>query len=334
MMRRIARPLKRLLLTLPAEGARRLLLPIRQAAQSGYAACHRRICKTLAPKLGVLWQYPPRPMRAPPAYRCQLPKPAPVISVVTPSYNHAPFLERTMQSVLDQGYPGLEYIVQDGASKDETPAILERYRARLKHCQSCRDNGQADAINRGFRHATGDILAYLNSDDLLLPGALAYVADYFRRHPDVDVLYGHRIIVDRDDQEIGRWVLPPHEGEILSWGDYVPQETLFWRRRIWDAVGGNLDETFQFALDWDLLLRFRDAGARFARVPRFLGAFRVHPQQKTSANMEDIGYKEMKRLRLRCHGREVSDAEVMEHIKPYLRRHVVHRFLRVVGLGG
>src|SRR5262249_47748856 len=151
--------------------------------------------------------------------------PAPVISVVTPSYNHARFLERTMRSVLDQGYPRLEYIVQDGASRDGTAALLERCRGALAHCESCPDSGQANAINRGFRHATGEILAYLNSDDLLLPGSLAYVANFFRRHPEVDVIYGHRVIVNEHDLEVGRWLLPPHDDEVLSWGDYVPQET-------------------------------------------------------------------------------------------------------------
>ena len=144
------------------------------------------------------------------------------------------------------------------------------------------------------------------------------------------MLYGHRIIIDQDDREVGRWVLPPHEDEILSWADYVPQETLFWRRHIWESVGGGLDESFQFALDWDLLLRFRDAGARFARLPRFLGAFRVHPQQKTSAWMADLGNREMGRLRKRCHGREVTEEEIQQHVRPYLRKHVVHRLLGLI----
>src|SRR5262249_36979350 len=191
-----------------------------------------------------------------------------------------PFLERTLKSVLGQGYPRLEYIVQDGGSTDETAEVLERYRGLLHHCESAPDRGQAHAINLGFGHGTGEILAYLNSDDLLLPGTLHYVAHYFATHPEVDAVYGHRVLIDENDAEVGRWVLPPHNDALLSWADYVPQETLFWRRRIWDKVGASLDETFQFALDWDLLIRFRDAGARFVRLPRFLGGFRVHAQQK------------------------------------------------------
>ena len=291
-----------------------------------------RLRLTVGPWLGVLHQHRPRPVRLPRPFRGPLPWPAPVISVVTPSFNQAPFLGRTVESVLGQGYPRLEYIVQDGGSTDGTAALLRGYRGRLAHCESRRDNGQADALNRGFRRATGEVLAYLNSDDLLLPGALAYVAAYFRRHPEVDVVYGHRIVIDPEDREVGRWVLPPHDDDVLSWCDFVPQETLFWRRGIWEAAGGALDESFRFALDWELLLRFRAAGARFARLPRFLGAFRVHPAQKTSAWLEGVGRREMGRLRRRCHGRDVTDDEVSRQVEPYLRRHIVHHQLYRGGL--
>jgi len=164
-------------------------------------------------------------------------------------------------------------------------------------------------------------MAWLNSDDILFPGALAYVADYFARHPDVDVIYGHRILIDENDRQIGRWLLPRHDDNVLSWADYVPQETLFWRRRIWDKVGGKVDESFRFALDWDLLIRFRDAGARFARLPRFLGGFRIHAAQKTSAAISDIGFEEMDRIRQRVLGRVPSRTEVQKAVMPYLLRH-------------
>ena len=121
------------------------------------------------------------------------------------------------------------------------------------------------------------------------------------RHPKVDVIYGHRIIIDGHDGEIGRWILPRHDRATLEWIDYVPQETLFFRRRAWTAVGG-LDPSFQFALDWDLLARFQQAGARIVRVPYFLGCFRVHSEQKTSAHIHTTGHEEMTRIRTRIHG--------------------------------
>jgi hypothetical protein len=107
---------------------------------------------------------------------------------------------------------------------------------------------------------------------------------------------------------------------------------LFWRRAIWEKVGAKFDETLQFAMDWDLLLRFRDAGARFARAPRFLGAFRIHPAQKTSARMRETGAREMTRLRQRIHGQPVAPAEIIRGIRPYLLRHVLYRRLYTLGL--
>jgi glycosyltransferase involved in cell wall biosynthesis len=281
----------------------------------------------------VLDQYPPRPLRVPSTYAEQpdLRQP-PLITLVTPSFGQAAFLERTLLSVLGQDSPRLEYVVQDGGSRDGSAAILERYRERLARCVSAPDRGQAHALNLGFSGTTGELMGYLNSDDLLLPGALHEVAAAFARHPEVDVVYGHRIVIDEEDREIGRWVLPIHDDDVLSWADYVPQETLFWRRRIWERAGARVDESFRFALDWDLLLRFRDAGARFLRLPRFLGCFRVHAAQKTSAQMEAVGVAEMARLRERCHGRPVVGAEIHQHLRSYLGRHLVLHKLYRLGL--
>jgi glycosyltransferase involved in cell wall biosynthesis len=285
------------------------------------------------PALGALRQYPPRPLDVPPHYNRTAPPPAPpAFSLVTPSLNQGHFLERTLQSVLGQHYPRLQYTVQDGGSSDETLSILARYGGRLDHWESAPDRGQAHALNLGFRRARGDVLAYLNADDLLLPGALAHVVGYFDAHPEVDAVYGHRVLIDEDDREVGRWVLPPHDDGALLWRDYVPQETLFWRRRIWERVGACLDETFDFALDWELLLRFRAAGARFARLPRFLGAFRVHGRQKTSTEMGGRGREELARLLRRTHGRDVAEAEIERRVRPYLRRHLARQRLYEMGL--
>lgn len=284
-----------------------------------------RAARALSPRLGQLSHHAPRELRLPRAYarepRIDSP---PVISIVTPSYNQAAFIERTLRSVLDQDYPRLEYVVQDGGSSDGTVEILERYSPRLTAWQSQRDGGQSAAINAGFAKTGGEIMAWLNSDDVLLPGALWYVARYFAGHPEVDVVYGHRVLLDEEDREIGRWVLPAHSDEILSWADFVPQETLFWRRRIWERAGGRVDESFRFAMDWDLLLRFRDAGARFTRLPRFLAGFRIHAQQKTSAVIGEVGFQEMDRLRRRALGRVPTRLEVRKAVAPYLLRHVAN----------
>jgi glycosyltransferase involved in cell wall biosynthesis len=283
------------------------------------------------PKIGRLQHYPPRSLLVPAGYfKTDPPSPAPTISIVTPSFAQGRFLERTLYSVLGQDYPALEYFVQDGGSTDETLETLRHYDGQLTGWASEPDDGQADAINRAFGHTTGELMGWLNSDDILLPGALAYVARYFSAHPEVDVVYGNRIMIDENDGQIGAWILPRHDDHALTFADFIPQETLFWRRSIWEAAGGRVDPTFGYALDWDLLLRFREAGATMVRLPRFLGAFRVHSEQKTSA--EDVlGASECARLRARVQGRAVSVQEIMAELRPYLRRHVLaHSWQRFV----
>jgi glycosyltransferase involved in cell wall biosynthesis len=285
--------------------------------------------------LKYLWEleYPPMPLKIPRHYQTNAIETAslPTVCIVTPSFNQGHFIERTIKSVIEQSYPEIEYIIQDGGSKDGTVEILEKYRSNLSHVESRKDKGQTNAINCGFNHASGEIMAYLNSDDLLLPGTISYVVNFFLKNPDVDVVYGHRIIVNENDDEIGRWVLPPHDEENLLWADYIPQETMFWRRRIWEKVGGSLDESFQYAMDWDLLLRFQKAGANFVRLPRFLGAFRVHSAQKTSAWL-DIGLQEMARLRRQSHGRCITEMEAGYRVKPFLKRFNWHYRLYRLGI--
>jgi GT2 family glycosyltransferase len=270
-------------------------------------------------------------LRVPAHYlRTTAPDPAPTISIVTPSFEQGRFLDRTIYSVVSQRYPALEYVVQDGGSNDGTLEVLRRFEPLLSAWRSEPDAGQADAVNRGFRETHGELMAWLNSDDLLLPGSLAYVARYFAEHPDVDVVYGHRLMIDENDGQIGAWVLPRHDDAVLTLADYIPQETLFWRRRVWDEAGGTVDSTFGYALDWDLLLRFRQVGAKMVRLPRFLGAFRIHSEQKTTA-LDDVGASESYRLRLREHGREVPIEEVLTRLRPYFARHIlVHSRQRIV----
>jgi FkbM family methyltransferase len=296
----------------------------------------RTLRRFFLPKVGVLDQYPPQPLFIPKSYLAIGNVPAsqslPSISIVTPSYNQGEFIERTVRSVLDQGYPNLEYIVQDGDSKDGTLDVLKSFQQQLTYMDSRQDDGQAHAINLGFQRASGEIMAYLNSDDILLPGTLRYVADYFTRHPEIDVIYGHRVIINEKDEEIGRWVLPPHDNDIILWADYIPQETLFWRRSLWEKIGGHLDESYRFALDWDLIMRFRMAGAKFKRLPRFLGAFRSQAGQKTNLQMSSVGAGEMDRLRKQAHGRDVSWQEIIKNVAPYLRSSIIYHKLYRLGI--
>jgi glycosyltransferase involved in cell wall biosynthesis len=297
----------------------------------------RRARRIIAPRLGNLNQYGPIPLCGLPTYTSLTAQAnLPTISLVTPSYHQGHFIERTLLSVLNQKYPKLEYHVQDGGSSDQTIALLKRYEEQLSGWISEKDSGQSQAINRAFAKTSGEIMAWLNSDDLLLSGALHTVADYFNRHPDVDVVYGNRLLIDENDMEIGRWIMPGHDNAVLSWVDYVPQETMFWRRRIWDKVGGQIDESFRFAMDWDLLVRFRDVGAKFSHIPQFLGAFRIHEQQKTSALINEVGHQEMDRIRNRALGRVPSRKEIKAATLSYLLKHIaidmLYRVKTILGL--
>ncbi len=283
----------------------------------------KRIIGLMRPKLGQLNQHPPKAVQLPMSYSRKISLADwPSISIVTPAFAQGNFIERTIKSVLDQDYPNLEYFIQDGGSQDETVDVIKKYEHRLSGWKSEQDSGQSQAINRGMVQTSGEIMAWLNSDDLLLPGSLAYVAEYFSKNPDVDVIYGHRLLIDDNDMEIGKWIMPKHDHEVLSWADYVPQETMFWRRSIWEKAGGKIDEEFRFAMDWDLILRFRDAGARFTRLPRFLGGFRVHPEQKSSAVIHDIGVEEMNLLRKRVLGRVPARSEIHRSLYLYLIKHI------------
>jgi GT2 family glycosyltransferase len=305
------------------------VIDVEHALKEDLARRQRRSLATVlrqwtSPRLGILRHHLPEPLEVPSKYlRTTPPRDAPSIAIVTPSYEQGRYLGRTLHSVVNQHYPRLEYFVQDGGSSDETKSVLERFDNSLSGWASEADDGQADAINRGFAHTSGEIMAYLNSDDLLLPGSLAYVSSYFAAHPDVDAVYGNRILIDERDRQIGVWVLPPHDSDTLTVADYIPQETLFWRRELWERAGGQIDASLKFAIDWDLLLRFREVGARMVRLPRFLGAFRVHDEQKTSSQ-QSLCETESELLQRRVLGRAMGDEEIHARVQPYLRRHVLH----------
>jgi len=281
----------------------------------------------LRPKLWRFHHYPPRPLRFPDSYKQQsLPAAAPSIAIVTPSFNQDEFIAATIDSVLNQNYPNLRYHVQDGGSRDGTLAILKSYNGRFSWSSEI-DRGQANALNIGFNslQADHDVMAYLNSDDLLAPGTLAYVAKAFIDNPQIDVVYGHRICIDAQGMEIGRWVLPRHDRKTIKWFDFVPQETMFWRRRVWQALGG-FDEAFQYAIDWDFILRGHAKGMVFARLPRFLACFRVHDGQKTTRILA-VGNAESQQLRKIHLGYEPDAAAVTRAGAAYLRRHVFYHRL-------
>lgn len=208
-------------------------------------------------------------------------KPLPKITVVTPSFNQAVFLEETLLSVLSQEYPLLEYIVMDGGSTDGSAEIIRKHADRLAHWQSGKDEGQSDAIHGGFLRATGDVLGWLNSDDTLRPGTLKRVGEYFAEHPEVDLVYGDMNLIDSE----GRFLYTARPlldlGILVYENPFVPQQTMFWRRPLYERVGG-MDRTLRFAMDYDIAIRLLLAGARVKKLPGVLANFRVHPSAKSS----------------------------------------------------
>ena len=215
------------------------------------------------------------------------------------------------------------YHVQDGASIDGTIDLLKS-RGDSLSWTSEPDKGQSSAINLGFAGIESEIMAYLNSDDMLLPGTLAYVANYFMRIRDVDVVYGHRVFVDREGLEVGRAVLPPHDGKALQYADYIPQETMFWRKRVWDRIGP-IDESLHYAMDWDFILRAQAAEFKFARLPRFLACFRIHDAQKTASTYA-VGVREMGILRRRVLGFDPTQMQIRRAIASYLAKQLAYHY--------
>jgi glycosyltransferase involved in cell wall biosynthesis len=207
----------------------------------------------------------------------------PKISVISPSYNQAQYLETTIKSVLDQAYPNLEYIVIDGGSSDGSADIIRKYAGRLAHWVSEKDRGQSHAINKGFARSTGDILCWLNSDDFFEPGTLQYVADFFTNHPDVDVLCGGIHTVDPTGAITGSapasYTGPA--GLASYWHGYnMHQASIFWRRKVYEAIGP-LNENLHLTMDFDYWLRM--AGAfQIQSVDRILSRITMHPAQKTN----------------------------------------------------
>lgn len=203
-----------------------------------------------------------------------------MISVVTPSYNQAEYLERTILSVLDQGYPNLEYIVIDGGSKDGSLDIIRKYEDRLAFWISEPDRGQTEAINKGLKRATGEWLAWQNSDDLYYPGVFMDVAKAAARHSQADLIIGNMMLIDALDHELReiRYVTPSY-GALLAEGMILTNQAAFWRRRVHDEIGW-LDESLHYCFDYEWFLRLSKNRVG-VHVNKLWGGYRLHDETKT-----------------------------------------------------
>jgi glycosyltransferase involved in cell wall biosynthesis len=239
---------------------------------------------------------------------------SPLVSIVTPSYNQAPFLEETIRSVLDQDYPDLEYIIVDGGSTDGSLEIINRYTDRLAWWVSEPDRGQTDAINKGFQQAHGDILAWLNSDDTYLPQALSRAVSYLQAQPDIAMVYGDANLIDESGNVIGKFPARQTNYRRLRRGYvHIPQQAAFFRADLWRKVGP-LDPSFYFAMDYDLWVRLARI-APLQHVPESWANFRLHEAGK-SIVADERCWPEMLRVHYRDGGSWFSWLVLKAKIRP------------------
>jgi len=204
----------------------------------------------------------------------------PRISIITPSLNQAQFLEHTILSVLNQNYPNLEYIIMDGGSTDDSVDIIRKYARHFSYRQSKSDGGQPAAITTGFKRSDGELLTWLNSDDVLLPNAIHRWATAYRKNPSADVFYGNNTDIDECGYIQEKAKHPPYYSK-LAWltAPYIAQPGTAFTRRIWDCVGG-VDINMHCAFDYDLWYRFMLLNARFIHVGGWVAGFRRHSESK------------------------------------------------------
>ena len=210
-----------------------------------------------------------------------------LVSIVTPSFNQASFLEQTLRSVLEQDYPSLEYIVMDGASTDGSADLIKKYSDRLAWWVSEKDQGQGDAINKGLARARGEIIAWLNSDDYYLPNAVSSAVKIFEQNPDVILVYGDMLAVDEHGETTNVLKYRQHSLEDLLCFQIIGQPAVFFRRAAYERAGG-LDITFHFMLDHHLWIRIAQQG-KILHVPEIWAAARYHAQAKNRLKPMEFG---------------------------------------------
>lgn len=228
----------------------------------------------------------------------------PLVSLITPSYNQGQFLEQTIHSVIKQDYPKIEYLVIDGGSTDQSIEIIQKYGSRITYWVSEPDKGQAEAINKGLALAKGEIIGWLNADDMLLPGTIQLAVETFQKNPEVDVFYGHLERIDDNGQLVPTPTLPKDRvtfskqlviGECL-----VNQPGSFWRKEIMDRVG-LLNPDLHYVLDYEYWIRLALEGAIFHRVSNTVAYFRLSHSSKTVIQTAQMAREQLEILERTLH---------------------------------
>lgn len=228
----------------------------------------------------------------------------PTVSIITPSFNQAQFIEETIRSVLAQDYPYIEFIIVDGGSTDGSVAIIQKYAGQLAWWVSEKDKGQTDALNKGFAHASGEVLAWLNSDDTYYPGAVSEAVAYLHAHPEVGMVYGDADLTDEEGKIIGKFASRQTDYKRLLRGSvHIPQATTFFRADLFHQIGP-LDINMFFAFDYNFWVQLAKV-SRLQYLPRLWATFRLHVEGK-SVRFDDRCYPEMLQVYRREKGHRLS----------------------------
>ena len=256
----------------------------------------------------------------------------PKISIVTPSMNQGAFLEATILSVLGQGYPNLEYFIIDGGSIDNSIDVIKKYQDKLTFWCSEKDNGQSQAINKGFLKATGEILAWINSDDILMPQSLFLMAHYYSSSEGKDTLFfGNCIHFEESPSGVfsyGSDVVANAEKYDLNICDYIIQPSSFWSKKIWEQAGP-LNENLHYAFDWEWYLRAKGKKINFKPLTNVIALYRIHDSQKTGTG----GFKrrsEIEKIYNRFSKPEIAILykSMISDLDPSMKRSILDRIKR------
>ena len=240
----------------------------------------------------------------------------PLVTIVTPSFNQASFLEDSILSVLSQDYPRIEYILVDGGSQDGSLEVIKKYADRFVYWVSEKDRGHADALNKGFRQANGEIWAWLNSDDTYYPGAVSQAVRYLVENPDAGMVYGDADLTDASGHVIGTFAARQTDYyRMLEGSVHIPQATTFIRASFWRQIG-ELDLSLFFGFDYDLWVKISKI-SRIKYLPRKWATFRLHGEGK-SIRFDDRCYPDMLRVRERELGKGFSKLALKAWLRPLI----------------